>query len=369
MDPVVRALVSPFRSLALDRRPGRGQRMGKQRPRIYITQPIPRPALERLRRVAAVTMNPNSSVIPGKKALCAAVREADILFSLLHDRVDRDVLAANPRLWAVASMAITPDNIDVAEATRRRIPVTVIPPIVTEATADLTIGLMIALARRICEGDLIARKGVFPGSQSSYLLGAGVHGKTLGLIGAGRIGRAVAQRARGFGMRLLYAAPRRLPRSVEKAFALEHVPLDRLLAEADFVSVHAPLKAETRHMIGARELALMKRTAFLINTARGAIVDEAALARALGRRQIAGAALDVFETEPRIPPALRKLPNVVLTPHIGSAVAELRETMANIVVDNILAILAGKRPPNCVNPEVFAANGSAVPALGRHGRA
>jgi glyoxylate reductase len=368
VDSLTRALVSPFQSLALAHRRTRTLRAAKQRPRIYITQPIPRSALERLRRVAAITMNPDSSVIPSKKELCAAVREAGILFSLLHDRVDRDVLAANPRLRAVTSMAITPDNIDVAEATRRRIPVTVIPPIVTEATADLAIGLMIALARRIPEGDLLARKGVFPGSQSSRLVGAGVHGKTLGLIGAGRIGRAVARRARGFSMRVLYAAPRRLSQSIEKAFALTYVPLDQLLAESDFVSIHAPLNAETRHMIGARELALMKKTAFLINTARGAIVDEAALARALAKKQIAGAALDVFEAEPRIPAVLRKLPNVVLTPHIGSAVAELRETMANIVVDNILAILADKRPPNCVNPEVYAANGGAVPARGRHAR-
>ena len=324
------------------------------RPRIFVTQPIARSAIERLRQVARVKVNPDSSRIIPKKALLAAVRNSDIVFSLLHDRIDRDVLTANPKLAAVASQSITPDNIDVAEATRRKIPVTVVPPMVAEVAADLTFGLILAVARRMVEGDRLVHRGRFPGSQSSHLLGAAVYGKTIGLIGGGgRIGTRVARRARGFDMDILYWSPRRKPESLEQDFEMTYVPLDRLLRDADFVSLHSPLTPATRHQIGARELALMKPTAFLINTARGTIVDEKALARALRKRQIAGAGLDVFEHEPQVTPALLKMANVVATPHLGSAVVEVREQMANIVVDNILALLGGKTPPNCINPEVL----------------
>lgn len=324
------------------------------RPKIFVTQPVAASALARLRKVAVVEVNPDSSRIMNKRALCMALRRNDILFALLHDTVDRDVLAANPNLRAVASMAITPDRIDVAEATRRRIPVTVIPPIVDEATADLTFGLIIAVARRMLEGDRLVRKRGFPGGQSNHLAGAAVSGKVLGLVGGGgRIGRAVARRAHGFSMRVLYWAPRRKPESEEADAGIIYAPLAKLLAESDFVSLHSPLTPETRHQIGARELRLMKPTAFLVNTARGPIVDEAALVRALSRGQIAGAGLDVFEHEPKMNPALWKMPGVVLTPHLGSAVTELRHVMANIVCDNILAILDGRQPPNCVNPELY----------------
>ncbi|MGZ5882678.1 MAG: 2-hydroxyacid dehydrogenase, partial [Xanthobacteraceae bacterium] len=326
----------------------------RSRPRIFVTQPVAKSALDRLRKVAMVKINPDSSRIIPKKALVAAVRKSDILFSLLHDRIDRDVIAANPQLRAITSQSITPDNIDVAEATRRKIPVTVVPPIVAEATADINFGLMLMVARRMVEGDRLVHKGRFPGSQSNHLVGAAVFGKTIGLVGGGgRIGTAVARRARGFGMRVLYWTPRRKAESLEREVAMTYVPLDQLLKEADFVSLHSPLRPETRHQIGARELALMKPTAFLINTARGAIVDEAALTRALTKRQIAGAGLDVFEHEPKVTPGLLALPNVVTTPHLGSAVLEVREQMANIVVDNILALLEGRTPPNCVNPEVL----------------
>jgi glyoxylate reductase len=213
---------------------------------------------------------------------------------------------------------------------------------------------MLAVARRIVEGDRTIRAGHFPGAQSNHLAGAWVFGKVLGLVGGkGRIGQAVARRAHGFGMRILYSGPRSLPKSDENRLGMTFVPLDQLLAESDFVSLHPPLRPDTRHMIGVRELELMKPTAFLINTARGPIVDEKALARILSTRRIAGAGLDVFEHEPRIEPALLTLPNVVLTPHLGSAVMELREVMANIVVDNVVAVLEGRRPPNIVNPEVL----------------
>jgi glyoxylate reductase len=324
------------------------------RPRIFVTQPVAKSAIARLRKVARVTINPDASRILPRKALIAGVRRCDILFSLLHDRVDRDVIAANPQLRAIASQSITPDNIDVAEATRRGIAVTVVPPIVAEATADIAFGLILMVARRMVEGDRLVQKGRFPGSQSNHLAGAAVYGKTIGLVGGGgRIGTAVARRAHGFGMRVLYWAPRRKPESLEREHGMTYVPLDQLLAESDFVSLHSPLNAETRHQIGKRELALMKPTAILINTARGAIIDEAALARALKGRQIAGAGLDVFEDEPNVTAALLKMANVVAPPHLGSAVVEVREQMANIVVDNILALLEGRTPPNCVNPDVL----------------
>jgi glyoxylate reductase len=325
------------------------------RPRIFVTQPVAASAVDRLRKVASVRINPDASRIIAKRALIAAVRQCDVLFCLLHDRIDRAVMAANPRLRHIAAQSISPSNIDVAEATARRIPVTVVPPVTTEATADLNFGLTLAVARRLLEGDRMVRAGKFPGAQSRHLLGAFVWGKTIGLIGGGGlIGKAVARRAHGFSMRVLYWTPRRKPESEEREAGLTYVPLDDLLKEADFVSLHSPLNAQTRHQIGTRELGLMKKTAFLINTARGAIVDEAALVRALKGRKIAGAGLDVFEHEPKVHPELKKMPNVVLVPHLGSATVEVREQMANIVVDNILALLEGRRPPNCVNPEVLA---------------
>ena len=327
---------------------------GSARPRVFVTQPVAQSALDRLAAVADLRVNPDALHVIDHATLCARVAECDILFCLLHDRIDQAVIDAAPHLRAIASMKITPSDIDVAAATARRIPVTVIPPIVTEATADIAVALLLAVARRVVEGDRLVRQGIFPGSQSSHLEGVMVTGQTLGLVGGGgRIGRAVARRAQGFAMRVLYWGPRRLPPAEEEAAGMAYVGLDALLAESDFVSLHSPLTAETFHQIGARELGLMKSTAFLINTSRGAIVDEAALARALAERRIAGAGLDVFEAEPVPTAALLALPNIVLTPHLGSAVASLREQMAHVVVDNILAILAGAPPPNCCNREIL----------------
>jgi glyoxylate reductase len=322
------------------------------RPRIFVSQPIAERAMERLRGLGEVRCNPDALHSLSTSELVDALRETDVLVCLLHDRVDGEVIAGS-NLRLIASMTIIPADIDVAAATARKIPVTVIPPMVTEATADLTMALVLAVARRVAEGDRLVRAGTFPGAQSKHLEGRGVSGKTLGLIGAGRVGQAVARRARGFAMRILYHDPRPLPSAEEAALGLERASLDRLLAESDFVSIHAPLTPATRHLIGAAALARMRPTAYLINAARGPIVDEQALVRALLEGRIAGAALDVFEHEPRPAPELLKLPNVVLTPHVGSAVDELREAMAMIVVDNVDAVLAGRRPPNCVNPEIY----------------
>jgi glyoxylate reductase len=287
--------------------------------------------------------------------LIAGLRSCDILFNRLHDRIDREAIAAGVNLRAIASMSITPENIDVAAATERRVAVTVVPPLAIESTADMHFALLLAVARRVVEGDRCVRTGVFPGSQSNYMLGAGVHGKTIGLVGGrGRIGRAVAKRAKGFSMRILYCGPRPMDEAEERSLGATRVPLDVLLEESDFVSLHPRLTAETHHLIGAREIALMKPTAFLINTARGSVVDDAALAAALTEKRIAGAGLDVFENEPNVLPALTRLANVTMTPHLGSAVIEVREAMANAVADNILALLEGRRPPNIVNPEVLS---------------
>jgi len=288
------------------------------RPRVFVSQPIATSALERLRSIATVRINTDSSKIIARPRLIAAVKKCDILFSLLHDTVDRAVLAANPKLKAVAAMNITPDRISMDEATRRGIVVTVIPPIVAESVADLHLGLMLAVARRMIEGDRSVRAGRFPGSQSNHLAGSFVHGKTIGLIAVGRIGLATARRARGFGMRIIYWGPRRKP-DLERELQMEYRPLDQLLAEADFVSLHQPYNAETHHMISDREFDLMKPSAFIINTARGAVIHEAALVRALKKKKIAGAGLDVFAKEPQVPKELLEMDHIVLFPHLGSA--------------------------------------------------
>ena len=325
------------------------------RHRVFITQPVAASAIARLQGITKVEWNHDATHIMTKDEIIEAVRGHDILFCLLSDRVDADVIAANRSLSMIATMKITPSDIDVAAATARGIPVSVVPPIVTEATADLHFAILLAVARRVVEGDKLLREGVFPGAQSMRLLGAGVWGKTIGLVGGGgRIGRSVARRARGFSMRTLYWGPRRIPEADERELELVYVPLDQLLTESDFVSVHAPLKPETVHLIGSREFRLMKPSAFLVNTARGPVVDEQALVEALIERRIAGAALDVFEREPHVEEALLSMSNVVLTPHLGSAVTEVREALANVVVDNIAAVLAGERPPNCCNPEIYA---------------
>ena len=322
---------------------------------MFLTQPVAESALERLRAVAEVRMNADTLHIPTRAELCAAVRESDILFCLLHDEVDRDVIAANPKLRAIASMAVTPANIDVAEATRRGIPVTVIPaPLLDDATADLAFALLLSVGRRVAEADRFVRTGTVLGCQSRCFESLGVSGRTLGILGMGGVGRAMARRARGFAMRTLYHDPRRLPAEEETALGATWVTFEDIFSESEFVSVHVGLTRETRHLVGAREFSRMKRSAYFINTARGAIVDEPALIRALAEGRIAGAGLDVYENEPTIAPALRAMANVVLTPHMGSAVGSLREAMANLAVDNVVAIAAGREAPNCWNPEVYA---------------
>jgi glyoxylate reductase len=323
------------------------------RPNILVTQPIPEKALVRLREMGSVEINSDSTRIITKPELIDALKRNDYLFCLLHDIVDSEVINSNPNLKLIASMAITPAGVDLAAASARRIPVTTVPPYVTEATADLHWALLLAVARRVVEGDRALRSGIFPGSQSMHFVGGEVNGKTLGIIGLGSIGEAVARRARGFGMRILYTKRRRLEPPQEAALGVEYRNLDDLLKESDFVSINAALSPETIHLIGYRELSLMRPSAYLVNTARGPIVDEKALVRALEEKRIAGAALDVYEREPLVEPGLIDLSNVVLTPHLGSAAIDTRERVADIVVENIIAVIEGRRPPNIFNPEVY----------------
>ncbi|HTM20232.1 MAG TPA: D-glycerate dehydrogenase [Kofleriaceae bacterium] len=277
-----------------------------------------------------------------RAALLAAVPGADGLIALLTDRVDGELLeVAGPQLRVVANHAVGVDNVDLAACTRRGVVVTNTPDVLTEATADLTFALLLAAARRIVEGDALVRGGRWTGWEPTQHLGLDVAGATLGLVGLGRIGTAVARRAGGFGMTVIHHS-----RS-------GGVPFDELLVTSDFVSLHCPLDATTRHLIDAAALARMKPTAILVNTARGACVDEAALAEALAAGRIAGAGLDVFEAEPRVHPGLLASPKVVLAPHAGSATTSARSRMGAICATAVRAVLEGQRPPTVVNPEVY----------------
>ena len=332
------------------------------RPKVYITQPIPARALERLQAICEVALNSDPLHIPSEQELIAAVRECDILLCLLHDRVTEAVIAANPRLRAVASMTITPADIDVAAATARGIPVTVIPALLlNDATADMAWCLLMTVARRVAEADRAVRAGTVPGAQSLYFSGSPVSGRTLGIVGLGGVGSEMARRALGFKMQLLYHDPRRASAEQERELGLTWVSFEEILRRSDFVSLHVALSERTRHLIDAKALASMQPHAFLINTSRGPVVDEEALIAALQAGEIAGAGLDVYETEPDIDARLRALPNVVLTPHMGSAIAPLRAAMAEVVVDNIEAIVQGRQPPHCWNAAALAKAGREKP--------
>ncbi len=290
---------------------------------------------------------------PPREVLLAEARQSDGLLTLLTDRLDEPLLAQAPTLRAVSNMAVGYDNIDVAACTARRIPVGNTPGVLTETTADFAFALLMGLARRVAEADTYVRAGNWRTWEPGLLLGSDVHGATLGLVGLGAIGEAVARRARGFGMRLLYVNRRARP-ELEVELGLTRVDKATLLTESDFVSLHVPLNTETRHWLGRAELAAMKPGALLVNTARGPVVDQAALAEALASGHLGGAALDVTDPEP-LPPndALLNLPNVLLAPHIASASHATRGRMASMAVDNLLAALEGRKPPHCVNPELF----------------
>lgn len=288
-----------------------------------------------------------------KPELVAFAKDAMALIVSLSDRVDAEVLQSLPKLRIVANLGVGVDNIDIAAATQRKVLVSNTPDVLTEATADLAWALLLAAARRIVEADSDLRREGFPGwTFIPKHLGLDVFGKTIGIVGFGRIGQAVARRARGFGLTILYCSRTRKP-AAEKQLGAQFSALDDLLKESDFVVLCVPLTPQTRHLLGARELSLMKKTAVLVNVARGPVVDEEALVEALRAGRIWGAGLDVFEREPEVHPELLKMRNVVLTPHIGSATWPTRRRMAALAVDNVLAALRHERPPTLVNPEAW----------------
>jgi glyoxylate reductase len=332
------------------------------KPIIFVTQPIEESALKKLSQCMQVEIYPDAMKTITKDSLLQGIMGKDYLFCRLGDQIDADIISANVGLKMIATMGSSPAGIDVTTATKLKIPVIGRGGAnqpggksgITEETADLTWALLMALARRILEGDRLVRSGVFPGPHSPYLLGAQVNGKNLGIVGMGKIGRAITKRASAFDMKIYYYSTRR-HLDIEEKFNAAFVSFEDLLRQADFLCMLPPYTAATHHMIGEKQLRLMKPTAFLINTSRGPVVDQRALVNALCMKTIAGAALDVFEGEPHpvLPKELIAMPNVVLTPHLGSAVAEKREIMTNEIVDEIIAFAQGKAPSHLFNPEVL----------------
>jgi glyoxylate reductase len=321
------------------------------KPTVFSTHPL----FEEPRRKIAERFDVEYWTVPGRPPrdeLLRRVAGKDALICLLTETIDAELLGAAPRLRMVANVAVGFDNIDLQACTRRKVAVSNTPGVLDETTADFAWTLLLAVARRLLEGDALARSGQWQGWNLDQICGADVWGKTLGILGFGRIGRAVARRARGFGMRIVYNDAARATAEIENELRAEFLERDQVVAESDFVSLHVPLLPETRGLIGAAELLRMKPSAFLINTSRGPVVQESALVAALERGTIAGAALDVYENEPRISGGLRR-PNVVLAPHLASASTETRTKMAVMAVENTIALFDGRRPPNILNPEVL----------------
>jgi glyoxylate reductase len=307
-------------------------------PKILITRRLPSAVLSKLEAAAEIDLYTGDGAIPAEE-LRARIADKDALISLLTDAVDRSVVDAGPSLKVIANVAVGYNNIDIPYALSRGVVVTHTPDVLTESVADFTWALILAITRRLAEGERVVRRGEWKGWALDFMLGTELRGKQLGLVGVGRIGRAVAARAAAFGMRVAFTEV--FETTVDGAEAMS---FDRLLTTSDVISLHVPLTPETRHLIDKRTLARMKRSAFLINTARGPVVDEAALAWALQQHLIAGAALDVFENEPAVHPDLLMLENVLLVPHLASGTTETRTAMAELAADNVLAVLQG-RPP------------------------
>ncbi len=325
--------------------------MKSQRPRVFVTRHLSGPALERLAQASDVEVWPEE-LPPSREELARKAQQSDALLTLLTDRVDAALLDTVPDLLVISNMATGFDNIDVPGATAHGVLVTRTPGVLSETTADFAFALLLSAARRVVEGDRSARGGRWQTWGPETLLGQDVYGATLGIVGLGGIGREVAQRAGGFGMRVLYTGRSRKP-DAERELNVEFRALDELLRESDFVSLHAPLTPQTKHLINARTLRLMKPTAMLVNTGRGPLVDQAALYEALRSGVIAAAALDVTDPEPMSPDdPLLTLPNVIVTPHIASASVATRSQMALLAAENLLTALSGEIPRHTVNPQV-----------------
>lgn len=323
------------------------------KPKVYVSRLIPAPALEIVRAATEARVWDREDVPPPRDVLLREVAATEGLLSLLTEKVDDELFRAAPRLRVVANMAVGFDNIDVPAATRRGVLVTNTPDVLTETVADFALTLLLAASRRLVEADTLTRAGEWKTWSPMMLAGQDMHHATLGLVGVGRIGAAVARRARGFEMRTIYYDVVRRP-DLEQSLGIEYRDLDDVLRDADFISVHVPLTEQTRHLIGRDQFRLMKKTAVFVNTSRGPVVDQAALAEALRTRTIYAAGIDVFEKEP-VPaddPLLR-LDNAVVAPHIASASIPTRIRMATLAAENLVAVLQGKRPLTPVNPEVL----------------
>ena len=313
--------------------------------RVVVTGRVPEPALQKLRAEHEVDAWEGSDSI-SRQELLRRVAGADAIVSLLTERIDAELLdAAGPQLKVVANVAVGYDNIDVPACTERGIIATNTPGVLTEATADIAFGLILMATRRLGEGERLIRSGQAWKWGMFFLLGSSLQGKTLGVVGMGGIGQATARRAKAFGMEIVYQSRSEIDPAIAAELGARRVELDELLTISDVVSLHCPYGPATHHLIGAEQLATMKKSAYLVNTARGPIIDEAALALALREEQIAGAGLDVFEQEPKVHPWLLELENVTLVPHLGSATVETRTAMAVLAADNTLAVLKGEQPP------------------------
>jgi glyoxylate reductase len=318
----------------------------------YVTRVVFDEAIEKLKREVEVELNSDDRIL-SKKELIEHLRDKDGALTSLTEAIDLEVLESAPKLKVVANFAVGFNNVAIDSATKLGVAVTNTPGVLTDTTADFAWTLLMAAARRVVDADKFARAKKFKAWGPKMFLGHDIYGKTLGLIGLGRIGQAVARRAAGFNMRVVFHDAEPIAEGIIKELGVVRVPLDELLRVSDFISLHVPLLAETHHLLNDRTFALMKPTCVVVNTSRGPVVDEKALARALRDGKIAAAGLDVFEKEPDIEPDLLEMENVVLAPHIASASHETRLKMCMMAADNLLAVLQGTRPPNLVNPEVW----------------
>jgi len=319
--------------------------------KIFVTRKIPEPGLKLLRKHHEIELNPHDRVLT-KEEIIQGIKGKDGLLCLLTDPIDRKVIGSEPNLKMIASYAVGYNNIDIKAATKRGIPVSNTPGVLTDATSDMAWALLFSVARRIVEADKFTRAGKFKGWSPMLMHGQDVANRTLGVIGAGRIGTAFALKSKGFNMNVLYVDEKK-NETLEKEVNAKKVTFDELLKKSDFISLHVPLMPSTHHLIGEKELKMMKKNAVLINTSRGPVVDEKALVFALKEKQIFGAGLDVYEHEPEITEELKKLDNIIIQPHSASATIETRTKMAIMAAENMVAGLKGEIPTNCVNKEVF----------------
>lgn len=322
------------------------------KPKVFLTREVPSTVIAFLREHTDLTWNPDDRVLTSAEVI-AGLRGRDALLCNITDPIGAEIMDGAPGLKVIANFGVGFNNIDVAAATARRIPVTNTPGVLTEATADIAFALLLAAARRLGEGERLVRSRQWTGWNPMQMLGADVTGATLGLVGFGRIGQAMAKRARAFDLKVVYWNRTRLSAAEEATLGVSYLPFQEVVATADFVSLHVAYNKETHHLLGEKQFAAMKPNAIVINTARGPVIDEKALVRALASRRIGGAGLDVFEKEPALEPELYALENAVIVPHLGSATIGTRTKMGLLAAQNLIAACSGQRPPHCVNPQVY----------------